>query len=107
MMHTVKQDPIYPGDIVLIEHTPGWTNAVIVGLNPGEFFYMPKDYQWNQIDNGEVKPPRADIDVDSIKFVSVMGYVNVRYLPGYMEWLHGRADLRAKDFVSADSIRGR
>lgn len=106
-MHTVKQDPIYPGDIVLVEHSPAWTYAVIVGLNPGEFFYMPKDYQWSQINNGEVQPRRADINEDSIKFVSVMGRFNVRYLPGYMEWLHGQANLRANYLVSEESIRGR
>lgn len=89
MIHTVKH-PMHPGDIVLVEHKPGWTNAVIVGLNPGEFFYMPKDYQWNQIDSGEVNPPRADINVDSVKFVSVMGCVNVRYLPGYYGVATGR-----------------
>lgn len=83
MIHTVKQDPIHPGDIVLVERTPGWTDAVIVGLNPGEFFYIPKDYLWSQINSGEVQPSGADINVDSVKFVSVMGHVNVRYLPGY------------------------
>jgi hypothetical protein len=101
MIQTLDGQYIRPGDIVLAEYNPGYVSALIVGLQPGEYYFLPKEYQWDNLyRHKSVLCLARNIDEESMKFVTILGSIGTDFLPGYLSWLHGtseRAVINAKE----------
>lgn len=108
MIQTLDGLPIRAGDIVLIEYVDNYTAAVVVGFEKGRYYRMPKEYQWSQLASKYIELERVlYINDDKVKFLTVLGVFRLDLIPGYMDWLHGDADRRAKSMLSTGSVKGR
>lgn len=89
-MQTVDGLIINAGDIVLVEYVFNYTAAVVVGFEPGRYYGLPKEYQWSRLAGGDIELESITyLDESKAKYITILGTLELRLIPGYMEWLHG------------------